>query len=267
VVDTITAGAAPITTAYSNNSYIPAAMPATIAAPQVTYAAPQATVVESFTAGATAATYPASYIPAQPAMVETVAPQVTYAGAAPQMTYAGAYAGAAPQMTYAGASPATTVVETFAPGIAPTVVAAPASYLPPPVVETAAAPAVTYAYAPNQATVPVLEAVPSGQSVIIDQLGDWQVCEDAAGIFYHHVPSQQSHDEAPAEFLALFPQGYMQPQVGAFAAATGGQPIAYAAPAVVETFGAAPQVAYAAAPQVVEMQAAPQFTYMTAPQA
>merc|ERR1719247_3633150 len=122
VVETITAGAAPITTAYSNNSYIPAAMPATIAAPQVTYAAPQATVVESFTAGATAATYPApaSYIPAQPAMVETVAPQVTYAGAAPQMTYAGAYAGAAPQMTYAGASPATTV-------------AAPASYLPPPV--------------------------------------------------------------------------------------------------------------------------------------
>jgi len=243
VVETITAGAAPITTAYSNNSYIPAAMPATIAAPQVTYAAPPATVVETFTTGAPAATYaaPASYIPAQPAVVETVAPQVTYA------------------------SPATTVVETFAPGIAPTVVAAPASYLPPPVVETAAAPAVTYAA--NQATVPVVEAVPSGQSVIIDQVGDWQVCEDAQGIFYHHVPSQQSHDEAPAEFLALFPQGYVQPQVGAFAAATGGQPIAYAAPAVVETFGAAPQVAYAAAPQVVEMQAAPQFTYMTAPQA
>merc|ERR1719183_2281198 len=124
----------------------------------------------------------ASYIPAAQPVVETYAPQV--------MTQ--------PQ-----------VIETLAPGVAPTVMAAPASYIPAPMVETVQAGAPVVSYVQPQAQ--VVEAMPSGQSVIVEQVGDWLVCEDALGIFYHHGPTQQSFDNAPPEFLMLFPQGYQPP--------------------------------------------------------
>jgi hypothetical protein len=58
-----------------------------------------------------------------------------------------------------------------------------------------------------------------GQSVIVDQIGDWLVCEDAMGHFFHHTPTQGSYDNPPPEFLMLFPTGYTPPPLGAFAAA------------------------------------------------
>merc|ERR1719453_2429029 len=90
------------------------------------------------------------------------------------------------------------------------------SYIPPAV----AAPAVA-------ATAPA-----AGQaSVIVETVGDWLVCEDGAGHFYYHNPTQQSFDNAPPEFLAMFPGGYAPPPLGAFASAN----IITAAP-VVESF-------------------------------
>jgi hypothetical protein len=77
-----------------------------------------------------------------------------------------------------------------------------------------------------------------GQSVIVEQIGDWLVCEDALGLFYHHGPTQQSFDNAPPEFLMLFPQGYAPPPLGAFAQS--GMAFATAAPAV--QYASAPTV-------------------------
>merc|ERR1719424_1262099 len=63
-------------------------------------------------------------------------------------------------------------------------------------------------------------AQPAGQaSVIVDTVGDWLVCEDGAGQFYYHNPTEQSFDEPPPEFLAMFPGGYAPPPLGAFASA------------------------------------------------
>merc|ERR1712070_1330172 len=180
-------------------------------------------------------------------------PQVSSYIPAPQV--------AAPQVTYA--APTATVVETLAPQLAPTMattMAAPVSYIPAPMME--AAPQVLSYVQPQ------VEQM-SGQSVIVEQVGDWLVCEDALGIFYHHSPTQQSFDNAPAEFLMLFPGGYTPPPLGAFAQA----PQAIMQPAM-----AAPQVTYAAPqatigtvqampmtmPQVVP-QAAPQVIMSQAP--
>merc|ERR1712194_489615 len=134
--------------------------------------------------------------------------------------------------------------------MAPTTMAAQVSYMPAPMMmEQAqvqyAQPQEVVQYAQPQ----VVEQL-GGQSVIVEQIGEWQVCEDAQGIFYHHVPSQQSHDIAPQEFLMLFPQGYNAPPMGAFAQA----------PQMIETFAqpqmmmqAQPQMMYAGSPQVMEM--------------
>jgi len=109
--------------------------------------------------------------------------------------------------------------------------------------------------------------MPGGQSVIVEQVGDWLVCEDALGVFYHHTPSQQSFDNCPPEFLALFPQGYNPPPLGAFAAAGYGQTTVAASPVgygqVIQA--GMPQVSsYIPAQQVQTVQtiaAAPQVTY------
>merc|ERR1712072_857341 len=83
----------------------------------------------------------------------------------------------------------------------------------------AGAPVVSYV-SPATVAAPLVEsAMPAGQSVIVEQVGDWLVCEDTMGIFYHHTPTQQSFDNAPTEFLMLFPGGYNPPGIGAFAAA------------------------------------------------
>jgi hypothetical protein len=162
--------------------------------------------------------------------------------------------------SYIPAAPA--MVETFAPGYAQTVVAAPQSYIPPAqmqIIEPGFA-------APMVVGAPLVEnTMAQGQSVIVDQIGDWLVCEDALGVFYHHNPTQQSFDNAPAEFLALAP-GYQPPALGAFAAAGympttvgGAQMVMGAAPMMM---GAAPQVTYAAAPQVIApFGTQPQVTY------
>merc|ERR1712129_607514 len=92
-------------------------------------------------------------------------------------------------------------------------------------------------YAQEQAQEYAQEQLGGQQSVIVEAIGDWQVCEDDQGIFFHHVPTQESHDSAPPEFLRLFPQGYNAPPLGAFAEAT----------QMTETF-AQPQT-YAASPQ------------------
>merc|ERR1712070_955202 len=181
-------------------------------------------------------------------------PQVSSYIPAPQV--------AAPQVTYA--APTATVVETLAPQLAPTMattIAAPVSYIPASMME-AAPQVISYVQ-------PQVDQM-SGQSVIVEQVGDWLVCEDALGVFYHHTPTQQSFDNCPNEFLALFPQGYTPPPLGAFAAAGYGtaaavQPgLVAAAPAVVQstmpqvasyipaaqpvTYGT--QVAYAGSPMV-----------------
>merc|ERR1719191_1286346 len=93
-----------------------------------------------------------------------------------------------------------------------TISAAPGSYIPQStmVTEVMAQPQVTYAAPPSavmaqpmgytttpsylpavqQAPVVTAAAQPmtmggAGQSVIVDQIGDWLVCEDAMGLFYH----------------------------------------------------------------------------------
>lgn len=252
-------------------SYIPAPQVIeTFAQPQVSSYIPAPQVVETF-----AQPQVASYTPAiQPQVVETMAPQVTYATAAPTAT----------------------VVETLAPGMAPTVMAAPGSYIPAPVVETyqaGASPVVSYLQ-PQAVPTVVEAAAPSGQSVIVEQVGDWLVCEDALGIFYHHTPTQQSFDNAPSEFLMLFPGGYTPPPLGAFQAAGYSQvpqmanvvqEVAYAAPSYTPApvayaqsyatgfgqelaYATMPQVTYGA-PQVVETIGAgiPQVSsYIPAPQ-
>jgi len=214
------------------SSYIPAAEPRQMPqvssyipapAPQVTYA-PQATVVGM----APQYQQPVSYIPA-PIVMEQ-AQVVQYAQSASTTMAAPASYLPAPMVEYAQPQ----VVQSAQEQAQVRTLAAPVSYLPAPMVE----------YAQPQ----VVEQL-GGQSVIVEQIGDWQVCEDAQGIFFHHVLTQQSHDTAPPEFLCLFPQGYNAPPLGAFAQA----------PQMIETFAqpqvmmqSQPQVTYAASPQVMQ---------------
>jgi hypothetical protein len=41
---------------------------------------------------------------------------------------------------------------------------------------------------------------------ILEELGDWMICEDEQGEFYWHVPSSASFDSPPAELLQLHQQ-------------------------------------------------------------
>lgn len=62
-------------------------------------------------------------------------------------------------------------------------------------------------------------AVPQGQpeSVILDEVGEWLVCEDAMGLFYHHAPTQQSFDQPPPELVQYYEQqGVQLAPTGAF---------------------------------------------------
>lgn len=207
----------------SQNSYIPA--PTAMTAPTVVAATPQAQYVTAAPA--------VEYVQA-PAVVETVAP--------------------APVVSYA--QPA---ISSFIPAPVPaveTIVQAP-SYLPAPVgmaappmpITTAPAPQVVSYMPPAQvAPVVVEQFAPAmgmdGQSVVVEQIGDWLVCEDALGLFWHHAPTQQSFDNAPPEFLMLFPQGYAAPPLGAFAQSGMMAAPMPGAPLVVEQFAPAP-VTYA----------------------
>lgn len=189
-------------------------------------------------------------------------------------SYEAAYAGSYPMQLQQPMAASPSYIPAAAPITAPVVetIAAPGSYIPQPVVTTEfmSQPTVTYAgpssavmaqpmttvtQTPSYLPAPMVTAAPvaavaqpMGQSVIVDQLGDWLVCEDAMGLFYHHTPTQQSHDSPPQEFLMLFPQGYQPPPLGAYAAAGYMPTGALAAPAVME------QVTYAQ-PAITQMQA------------
>jgi len=223
--------AAPATVFETSPAVATFAAPQVIAQPQIQYA-PQPQVV--------------SYIPA------AAQPQVSSYIPAPVETFA------APQVTQTIVQQPQ-MVEMLAPGVAPTIAAAPASYIPAPVETIVQGQPQVVSYLPQQPMQVVQQEMPAGQSVIVEQVGDWLVCEDALGIFYHHNPTQQSFDNAPSEFLALFPQGYQPPALGAFAAA-GYMPqqvvqqVPMAAPIqqVASYIPAQPQIIETMAPQVIQ---------------
>eukprot|EP00811_Abedinium_folium_P009736 NODE_18999_length_864_cov_14.001357.p1 GENE.NODE_18999_length_864_cov_14.001357~~NODE_18999_length_864_cov_14.001357.p1 ORF type:complete len:186 (-),score=46.01 NODE_18999_length_864_cov_14.001357:199-756(-) len=78
--------------------------------------------------------------------------------------------------------------------------------------------AVTYGAPPQQAAVEKL------------RLGNWIICEDAQGEFYHNALTGQSYDDAPPELLALhlsYTQQQQQQQQ---------QPMQYAAPSAAQPY-------------------------------
>jgi len=59
----------------------------------------------------------------------------------------------------------------------------------------------------------VQQAAPQqAQSSVKLEVGDWMVCEDAMGEFYHHSPTGQSFDQAPAQLVELI-KASQRPQV------------------------------------------------------
>lgn len=174
-------------------SYLPAAQPIPTVAPTVVTAPP--VYVEAPAVAPTVMSMPPpqqlSYLPAAPVVVEQAASFVP---------------AEAPRAVEPIAQTTSYIPTVAAPAIqyppmvqAAPVMAAPTMAGPPMMVEAV------------QTTNPALAAVPAGQSVIVEQIGDWLVCEDQLGIFYHHNPTQQSHDVAPPEFLMMFPGGYTPP--------------------------------------------------------
>jgi hypothetical protein len=81
---------------------------------------------------------------------------------------------------------------------------------------TVAAPAAAMVMAaPNMA--PVLAQGP--ESVVLDEVGEWMVCEDAQGLFYYHSPTAQSHDQPPLELVQYYDSiGVQLVPTGAFGA-------------------------------------------------
>lgn len=54
---------------------------------------------------------------------------------------------------------------------------------------------------------PQMESQPGERpAMILQELGDWMICEDGQGEFYWHTPTSQSHDTPPAELLILHGQ-------------------------------------------------------------
>merc|ERR1740138_630244 len=96
-----------------------------------------------------------------------------------------------------------------------------------------AAPMMTTVAAPGMA---LPQAQP--ESVILDEVGEWLVCEDAMGLFYHHGPTQQSYDQPPLELLQYYEQqGVQLAPTGAF-----GVQAAVVQPSPVQmTYAVAPQ--------------------------
>jgi hypothetical protein len=50
---------------------------------------------------------------------------------------------------------------------------------------------------------------PQTEAKVLQQIGDWAICQDAQGQFYQNLRTKQSYDEAPLELLALV-QGKQQ---------------------------------------------------------
>lgn len=204
------------------------------------------------------------------------APAVEYVSPAPVMTTAPAVSYVQPQVASYIPAPVP-AVETIVQ--APSYIPAPMGMVQAPMPVVSAAPNVVSYLPPAQMAPVVVEQFPGvdmgGQSVIVEQIGDWLVCEDAMGLFYHHAPTQQSFDVAPPEFLMLFPGGYQPPPLGAFAqSGMAGAPVVYeqfpapvtyAQPAPAITYAQpAPAVASYLPPMVVEQFAPAPTAYTTA---
>jgi hypothetical protein len=217
-------------------------------APATTYASTVAPAVE--------------YISAPPAVsYSQPAPAVEYISAPPAVSYTNPPV-AMPQATSYIPAPMPAAVETIVqqPTFTETIMPQPGYTTAPNVVTQGA-----FSYLPPAQPVMYEQVVgagafdPAGQSVIVEQIGDWLVCEDAMGLFFHHAPTQQSFDNAPPEFLMLFPQGYQPPPLGAFAQSGMGLT---AAPAAVSYAQPAPAMmpavgSYLPPAQFVEQFAAP----------
>mmetsp|Transcript_96768 Transcript_96768/g.153167 ORF Transcript_96768/g.153167 Transcript_96768/m.153167 type:complete len:312 (-) Transcript_96768:119-1054(-) len=142
-----------------------------------------------------------SYLPPAPVVYETVP---SYAPVTVEKVMMPEYAMAEQMQTYSYIPQYTEPTAVAAPVMAAPVMAAP-SYAP--------------SYAPMMAVAAPGVAMQQGQpeSVILDEVGDWLVCEDAAGLFYHHAPTQQSYDDPPFELVQYYErQGIQLAPTGAF---------------------------------------------------
>jgi hypothetical protein len=155
------------------------------------------------------------------------------------------------QQAITSAQPAPAVIEQFPSYTpAPVMVEKAYSYLPPqgsvPMVAAAPVQAMTMA-APMAAPMPAVMAM-GAESVVLDEVGDWLVCEDALGLFYYHSPTAQSHDMPPPELVQYYEmQGVQLAPTGAF----GAQAAMVAQPAPMMM--AAPATYAVAAPAAVPM--------------
>jgi len=50
---------------------------------------------------------------------------------------------------------------------------------------------------------PVVPVVIDQPAAVLEEYGDWAICEDDQGEFYYHWPTNQSYDNPPAELLQL----------------------------------------------------------------
>jgi len=146
-----------------------------------------------------------SYLPPAQVVYETVP---SYAPVAVEKVFMPEYAMAEQMQTYSYMPQYTEPMAVAAPVMAAPVMAVP-SY----------APAYAPSYAPAMAVAAPGVAMQQGppESVILDEVGDWLVCEDAAGLFYHHAPTQQSYDDPPLELAQYYErQGIQLAPTGAF---------------------------------------------------
>jgi hypothetical protein len=93
----------------------------------------------------------------------------------------------------------------------------PAQYAEPPM--AVAAPAMAAPAMMQTVAAPGIMSLQQAQpeSVILDEVGEWLICEDAMGLFYHHSPSQQSYDQPPVELVQYYERcGVQLAPTGAF---------------------------------------------------
>jgi hypothetical protein len=186
----------------------PASVPAMGSYPMTTMSAPRAQPMTSY--GAQFPTYGAPVtqpVTSYRAPSTYGAPVTTLAAGAPQLqptSYAPTIAGAGVSQMY---QPALTVA---APTVSYSQAPAAQIYSPMP-----AAAVQTSFQAPSYSTIQsaspaynVVEAMPAvtsylqapavqAEPVVLEQVGDWLVCQDELGIFYHHAPTGQSVDQCP----------------------------------------------------------------------
>merc|ERR1712151_1193222 len=123
------------------------------------------------------------------------APQPSYA--AQEVTYA------VPQATHAAPQPSYAAQQVTYVAPQATYVAQQPSFEPPMIYPAPAQPAYEM---PQQQYVYASSGVAAQAPMLKAQVGDWQICEDAQGEYYVHVPSNQTFDQAPLELLQLLSQ-------------------------------------------------------------